>query len=263
MSNKNYLDNYYENYNEGERLSSRRGQVEFLTTMKYIDQYLDKRMKVLDIGAGTGRYSFAIAKNGYQVDAIELIQHNVNVLKSKINILENITVRQGNILNLSFLEDNSYDLTLVLGPMYHLYSKKDKLKALSEAIRVTKPNGIIFIAYCISDASIIDYGFIRGNIGTLIEKNMLDIETFSTHSEPWDIFELVRKEDIDELMTCVKTNRLHYVATDGFTRHMSETIENMDDKTFEIYLKYHFAICEKEDMVGITHHSLDVVRKCN
>lgn len=262
MSDNNYLENYYENYNEGERLSSRHGQVEFLTTMKYIDRYLKKGMNVLDIGAGTGRYSFVIAEKGNQVDAIELVQRNVDIFKAKINNIENITVRQGNALNLSFLEDSSYDITLVLGPMYHLYSRDDKLKALSEAIRVTKPNGTIFIAYCISDASIIDYGFKRGNIDDLIEKNMLDTENFNTHSDPRDIFELVRKEDIDEIMSCINTERLHYIATDGFTRHMTETIDNMDDNTFDIYLKYHFVICEKADMVGITHHSLDIVRKC-
>lgn len=51
------------------------------------------------------------------------------------------------------------------------------------------------------------------------------------------------------------------VATDLATNYMRDTIDSMDDKIFQIYLKYHFSICERSDMVGATHHSLDVVRK--
>ncbi len=257
----NFLKNYYENYSEDDRLSSRYGQVEFLTTMRYINRHLKDGMKILDIGAGTGRYSLAIAKNGFHVDAVELVRHNVDIFKSRIEKADGITVRQGNALDLSYIQDNAYDITLLLGPMYHLYTKEDKQKALSEAIRVTKPKGIIFVAYCIADASIIDFGFKKGNILDLVEKKMLDTEQFKAHSEPWDIFELVRKVDIDDLMSDMNTERLNYVATDGFTRHMRETVENMNDEIFNIYLKYHFATCENEDMVGITHHSLDIVRK--
>ena len=257
----NYLIEYYENYNEDERLKSRWGQIEFLTTMRYIDRYLNEGMTVLDIGAGTGVYSFAIAGKGFKVDAVELIQHNVDEIKKKAIDNENVTVRQGNALDLSFIKDDTYDMTLLMGPMYHLYSDTDKTKAISETVRVTKQNGIIFVSYCIADASIIDYGFKKGNILDLIEKKMLDTEHFITRSEPWDIFDLVRKSDIDELMSGFNTERLHYVATDGFSRHMKETIENMDEEVLDIFMKYHFAICENEDMVGITHHSLDIVRK--
>ncbi|HPQ48144.1 MAG TPA: class I SAM-dependent methyltransferase [Clostridia bacterium] len=257
----NYLIDYYENYNEDERLKSRWGRIEFLTTMRYIDRYLNDGMKVIDIGAGTGVYSLEIAGKGFKVDAVELIQHNVDEIKKKAIDNENVTVRQGNALDLSFIKDDAYDMTLLMGPMYHLYSDTDKTKAISEAVRVTKQNGIIFISYCITDASIIDYGFKKGNILDLIEKKMLDTEHFITRSEPWDIFELVRKSDIDELMSGFNTERLHYVATDGFSRHMKETIENMDEEVLDIFMKYHFAICENDDMVGITHHSLDIVRK--
>ncbi|MDX1358992.1 MAG: class I SAM-dependent methyltransferase [Clostridia bacterium] len=257
----NYLNDYYESYNEDERLRSRWGQVEFLTTMKYISQYLENGMRVLDIGAGTGRYSRAIAEKEFHVDAVELIEHNIKIFKDKNEDLKNISVKQGNALDLSFIDDNAYDMTLLMGPMYHLYTKEDKLKALSEAIRVTKPKGFILISYCVPDNSIIEYGFKEGNILTLIERNMLDTDTFKTFSAPRDLFEMARKKDIDELMSGFDTERLHYVATDGFSRLIKETLGTMDDEIFDIYLKYHFTICENEDMVGVTHHSLDVVRK--
>lgn len=261
MSDNQYLINYYNNYDEENRLKSRYGSVEFLTTMKYIHKYLHKGMKICEIGAGTGRYSHALSRQGYEVDAVELIEHNIEIFKQNTEASEKITIRQGNALDLSFFDDNTYDITLLLGPMYHLYNKDEQIMALSEALRITKRNGMLFVAYCISDASVISYGFIGGNMQKLIENKMLDLKTFSTFSNPWDIFELYRKEDIDSLNKQINVKRLHYIATDGFTNFMRDTMEIMDDETFDIYLKYHLSICERTDMTGMTHHSLDVLKK--
>ena len=82
----NYLEDYYNNYDEEGRLLSRHGQVEYLTTMKYIRESLIgiSDPSVLEIGAGTGRYSVTLAKQGYRVTAVELIPHNLELLKSKL-----------------------------------------------------------------------------------------------------------------------------------------------------------------------------------
>ena len=63
------------------------------------------------------------------------------MLRAKLDGTEPITALQGNALDLSLFPDGSFDLTMLLGPMYHLYTKEDKLRALSEAVRVTKPGG--------------------------------------------------------------------------------------------------------------------------
>lgn len=261
MEELKYLEDYYNSYDEEGRLLSKHGKVEFLTTMNYIDKYLKPGAKILEIGAGTGRYSLALAKKGYHVDAVELIQHNIEVFKSKITADMKVCVRQRNATDLSCFEEETYDVTLLLGPMYHLYTEKDKIKALSEALRVTKKGGILITAYCISDASIICYGFRGRNIDTLLNKGLVDTETFKAFSSPEEIFELYRKEDIFKLMDNFRVTRLHYVATDLITNFMRDTVDAMDDKTFELYLKYHFAICERSDMVGVTHHSIDIVQK--
>ena len=90
---------------------------------------------------------------------------------------------------------------------------------------------------------------------------MLDTTTFETFSNPWDIFELYRKEDIDELMSHFNVTRLHYVGTDMATHYMREVVDAMDDELYEMYLRYHFVICERADMIGASHHFLDVFRK--
>lgn len=258
-----YLIEFYNTYDEDSRLRSRHGSVEFLTTMHYVEQYLTPKARILEIGAGTGRYSHALARQGYPVDAVELVEHNIEVFQRNTQAGEPVTISQGNALDLSAIPDNCYDITLLLGPLYHLYTPEDKQQAIREALRVTKPGGILFAAYVISDGCLLDEGFRRGNIDVAeyIRTGLLDGETFAAKSEPKDLFELVRKEDIDALMSGFPVKRLHYVASDGCARLLREAIDAMDDETFRLYLKYHFVTCEREDLVGVTSHALDISRK--
>ena len=261
MNAKDYLTNYYQNYDEDGRLTSRHGMVEYLTTMRYIEKYLRPGMRIIEIGAGTGRYSRALAEKGYQVDAVELIEHNIEVFKQHITGNEPVRIFQGDATDLAAFETNTYDITLLLGPMYHLYEKDDQLKALSEAIRVTKKGGVIFAAYCNNDATIVQFCFQREMIKTERYKQLIDPVTFKASSTPEELFQLYRKEDIDELMSNFNVKRLHYLGTDMATKFIQDNVDRMDDEMFETYLRYHFSICEREDMVGATHHMLDVFRK--
>ncbi len=269
-----YLNEFYNSHEEQNRLGSKHGSVEFLTTMRYIDRYLKPGMRIIEIGAGPGRYSHALARRGFSVDAVELIECNIELFKADTEPGEDVRITQGNACDLSGFSDNTYDITLLLGPMYHICTgtlttpeaeraalQAQKKAALSEALRVTKPGGIVFVAYCIADASILNHGFKDGHIFELIEKHMVDTETFKAYSGAADLFELHRKEDIDALMSGFNVEHLHYVATDLYTNHMSDDIDAMDDRMFELYLKYHYTICERSDMVGLTNHSLDVFRK--
>ena len=255
------LTQFYGNYDEDNRLNTRYGMVEFLTTMRYIEKYLRPGMRILEIGAATGRYSHFLARQGYRVDAVELIDHNIEIFKRNTVPSENITITQGNAKDLQGFGDNTYDITLLLGPMYHLFTEEEKLQALSEAIRVTKKGGIVFSAYCMGDASVLMYGFGKGKIHEILEKCMIDPVTFKTFSQPWDLFELHRKEDIDALRSHFPVTQLHFLATDGYANHMRQTMSEMDEDTFRLFMQYHFATCERPDMIGYSNHTLDIFRK--
>ena len=79
-------------FNEDVRLSSSAGQVEFLTTVRYIEKYLRPGARILDVGAGTGVYSFYFAEQGYHVDALELADENVRVFREKLEQREKVTI---------------------------------------------------------------------------------------------------------------------------------------------------------------------------
>lgn len=255
------LTEYYGCYNEDGRLRSRHGSVEFLTTMRYIEKYLYPGMRVLEVGAGTGRYSHALAQMGYEVEAVELVQHNIDVFRANTKPEEKITVRQGDARDLSCFPGESFDMTLVLGPMYHLFTEEDQKYALLEALRVTKPGGILCVAYCGNDATMVQFCFGKGKLLEPRYQSLIDLNTFKAGFDPAELFALYRKEDVDALIADLPVERLHYVGTDMATNYMGQTIDTMADSLYKLYLKYHFSICERGDMVGTSHHILDVLRK--
>ena len=258
----NYLEEYYNHYDEEGRLLSRHGQVEYLTTMRYIQSCLEgiSDPSILEVGAGTGRYSVALAKQGLRVTAVELIKHNLDILRSKTDGTEPITAIQGNALDLSLFPDDSFDLTMLLGPMYHLYAKVDKLQALSEAVRVTKPGGHILVAYCMNEPTVIQYVFAQDHLREVTDRNMLSAD-WHCISKPEDLFEMVRPEEIAELDAAVPVGRIKLVAADGATNYMRQIIDAMDQETFDRWMDYHFTICERQDLIGASHHTLDILRK--
>ncbi len=255
------LSGYYGNYDEHARLASQHGSIEFLTTVRYVEKYLKNGMRILEIGAGTGRYSHYYARRGYEVDAVELMPHNIDEFSRHTQTGEKVRIFEGSAVDMPFIESGAYDIVLLLGPMYHLFTKEEQMAALSEAIRTAKTGGVIFAAYCGADAAIMQAGFLRRRVRQLIADKMLDPETFHTHSDPKDIFELYRRQDIDGLMTNFPVKRLHFIGTDMAGHYMRDAIDAMDRETFETYLKYHFSICERPDLVGASNHFLDVFRK--
>ncbi|MDE7158746.1 MAG: SAM-dependent methyltransferase, partial [Clostridiales bacterium] len=91
METYKYITELYNNYDEDSRLTSKHGQVEFLTTMRYIEKYIKAGDRVLEIGAATGRYSHTLARQGYKVDAVELVEHNIDVFRQNTLPHEDIT----------------------------------------------------------------------------------------------------------------------------------------------------------------------------
>ncbi|MBQ6687892.1 MAG: GNAT family N-acetyltransferase, partial [Bacteroidales bacterium] len=146
----------YQRYNEDTRLNkSRAARVEFLTTVRYIEKYLTPGAKILDAGAGAGEYSFYFARKGYEVSALELADANIAAFRAKMTDDDSIDLVQGNAMDLSRYESDSFDIVLLFGPLYHLHEEADKLRCIKEAKRVCKPNGKIFFAFISNDMVIL------------------------------------------------------------------------------------------------------------
>ncbi|MBQ4572432.1 MAG: class I SAM-dependent methyltransferase [Clostridia bacterium] len=259
ITTENSIIDFYNNYDEEGRLLRKSRMPEFLNTMKYIEKYLSLDAKIIEIGAGTGRYSLALAEMGYDVTAVELVPHNIEIMKKKVKSHYNIKIYEGNACDLSAFKSETYDIVLLLGPMYHLFNEEDKHKALSEAIRVAKTGGVIYASYCNNDTSIYKF-FYKKRILEYLDKGLIQ-EDYHTISSPEEIFELYRKSDIDNLMKSHNVTRLHFVGVDMLSYIFDDRLDLLTDREFEEYMKFLSNLCEREDCVGLSIHMLDVFKK--
>jgi ubiquinone/menaquinone biosynthesis C-methylase UbiE len=256
--NEEELIKYYNKFNEDKRLNTKHGMIEFKTSIKYILDYLQEdKLKVLDVGAGTGKYSLYLDNLGYDVTAVELVKHNLRVLESKNT---NVKCYQGNATSLTKFSDNSFDMVLLFGPMYHLIGMDEKIQALKEAKRVVKENGIIMISYCMNEYAVITHGFIDNNIREAINNKEID-KDFHIISKDKELYSFVRLEDINYLKDSVGLKREKIIAQDGPTEYIKKVINKMNDEELELFFKYHLATCERSELLGASRHILDILRK--
>lgn len=250
------LQKLYQVLNEDSRLShSPAAQVEFLTTVRYIERYLKAGDKILDVGAGAGAYSLYFARKGYAVSALELSDSNISAFRRKLSPEDRIDLQQGNAIDLSRYAEESFDVVLVLGPLYHLHQECDRQKCIAEAKRVCKKDGKLFFAFISNDILILtELGY---NPRYLMEGDY-NKETFRLEDFPF-VFTTV-----DRARTMLQDGGvtiLHEVAADGFSELLAERINAMDEESYQQYLRYHFYICEKPEFFGASNHLLFVGEK--
>ena len=261
------LDNIIEKFYkeiciEDERLTKdKMHKIEFITTTNYIEKYLKRGDRILEIGAGTGAYSLYYANKGYKVDAIELSKSNVEVFKSKITKDLDVNVIQGNAVDLSVYKDNTFDITLCLGPLYHLFKEEETTLAIKEAIRVTKPGGKIYLAFILFDLTMLTWGFKEKNVYENYGENKQISENFKPNNAEELIFNMRYFEDIKKLIESFNLKTINYVATDGIGRVIKDEINQMSEEEYNLYIKYHLSICEREDLIGYSGHILAILEK--
>lgn len=243
----------YDIFNEDTRLNrNQAARIEFLTTVRYIEKYLKAGDKILDIGAGAGEYSLYFAKNGYEVSALELADNNIRAFRKKITPDLNIDLVQGNALDLSRYEDNSFDIVLLFGPLYHLRSEKDRAQCIREAKRVCKKDGTLFFAYINNDMVILTELCYNKEY---LKENTYDHETFKVEDFPFVFFTV---DQCREMLTGNGIKLLHEVATDGVSEMIEDRINELDEQSYNQFLRYHFYTCEKPEMLGHSNHLLFV-----
>ena len=250
------VNQLYTIFDENARLNrSRAARIEFITTVKYIEKYLKPKGKILDIGAGAGEYSIYFAEKGHSVCAIELADNNIRAFRNKITPGMKIDLSQGNALDLSRYQSNSFDIVLLFGPLYHLHKREDRLKCIEEAKRVLKPDGVIFFSFIQNDMVILtemcyDKEYLKG--GTY------DHTTFKVEDFP---FVFSSAPEIRELLSLSGINIIHEIASDGASELLQDKINGLDDEAYAQYVKYHFHICEKKEMLGMSNHLLFIGKK--
>lgn len=262
INNRNEILNkfYNEICNEDTRLDPKHRQLEFLTTDRYVQKYLKPNCRILEVGAGTGRYSLYYASQGYKVNSIEYVQHNLDVLKSKITDNMNIVAEQGDAIDLSRFEDNIFDIVLVLGPLYHLYTEEEINKCINEAKRVCKNNGIMMFAYLPNDSIMISWALLKGHLKFGYDNKRFD-QNFKIISEPSEIMRAFYIDELEKIMNSNNIEKINNISTSGVAPHFRNIIDNLSEEEFEIWKNYHFSSCERKEVQGYSTHMLYIGKK--
>ena len=257
---KEIISSFYRQYDEdGRTIRSRHGQLEYRTTMSFIHRFTTGRSRILEIGAGTGRYSIALAKEGMDVTAVELVESNLEALRENSKGIENLHSFQGDATELSQFPDDSFDATLCFGPMYHLYETDEVNRAIDEAIRVTKPNGVILFAF-LSVYAILYANYFYGNWAEGQAENFTTDHRVRHFKE-----QLFTGYDVTEFEGLFHEKPVEWITTAGVDG-LVEPIEkrpdfSMTDEEFKAFAEWYLTVSEKRELLGATSHLLYICRK--
>ncbi len=252
------IEKYYNKFNEEHRLTTRHGIVEFSVSMHHIHKAIAGRqgLRILDVGAGTGRYSVQLCHEGHDVTAVELVKRNLEMLRAKH---EKIKTWQGNALDLSFLEENTFDISLCFGPMYHLHTQEERLAVLTQLKRVTKPGGIILAAYILNEYAVLRYCFGEGKLHEVLKNGGLN-EDFHCITHDEDLYSYIRLDDIHEIQQKSGLERMYLFSQEGAADYMRRELNAMDEDTFRRFVDYTICISERPELLGAGTHAVDVLK---
>lgn len=257
------LSEYYKNINdEDKRLTHERtSYIEFLTTAKYLDKVLMPNSKILDACAGTGVYAFYLAESekNLEITVGDVIEHNLNQIRERQKIKPVLKeIYCGSILNLPQFEDESFDAVLNLGSLYHMTDENDRIQAVKESLRVLKQGGIYCAAYLCRYANIAKYHELMKES----DKFWMFEKIFERgYSDDNSLFYTSSPEETIRLMASFGLEKIYNVATDGVKFMMKDTLNSLDDETYERWLDLHFKMCEVESLLGYSEHCLYIGRK--
>jgi ubiquinone/menaquinone biosynthesis C-methylase UbiE len=210
--NKEILD-YYASGIESVRLE--KDPLEKVRTQEIILRYLDETpLKVLDVGGGAGVYSFWLKEKGHEVHLIDPSPVNISLAEKHGRELNAVldSAATGVAQQLPF-HDASFDIVLLLGPLYHLTERQERVKALAEACRVLKPGGKLFAATISRFASMLD-GFSRNLV-----------------ADP--AFVSIMQQDLQNGQHRNPTDNFQYFTT-AFFHHPNEIKQEMNDAGFDV-----------------------------
>jgi len=264
---KDKIKVYYSHEVEANRLELEPFQLEGIRTKEIIDRYLQNdTMEILDIGGGAGYYSFWLQEKGHQVTLVDLSPTNISLAKkhSETSGIPLHKMEIGDATSLSFA-NNQFDLVLLLGPLYHLTDRKERITALAEAKRVLKPGGLLLSAVISRYASLCDgfqrdlvfddqfFNLLTDDLRTGIHLNETDNQEYFTTAYFHTANEIVEEIGVSGL----KFERL--IAIESFGWIVKNFSEKVKDSFYMDKLLEAIRIVEtNEDLVAMSPHIMAV-----
>jgi SAM-dependent methyltransferase len=249
----------YLNENQETRFTEPANEIESITTIEYVQRFVNENTKFLEIGCGCGFYSLYFAKIAQKVIGIDLMQHHIDIFNQRISEkkLHNNTIAIcGDALDLSCLEGNSFDVVCSFGPWYHL-NKQDRKKSLEQIIGLCKANGIIVIAYINPIPTFIRRSIYRQNFMNADSIDMM----IRKCKDPDNVFTFCTPSEIEKVVSEYGLEILHNIGADGNVGHLKDFYNGLSIDDRKVWMDFHFATCEEPSILGMSLHAFIICKK--
>ncbi|MFA5021616.1 MAG: class I SAM-dependent methyltransferase [Patescibacteria group bacterium] len=243
-------------------------ELEFHTTFYFLKKYLPKKGLILDAGGRPGRYTIELAKQGYNVILFDMTPANIDFAKKQIkkmhlqNKVKDLVV--GSITNLSKFDDNTFDAVICLGgPLSHVIDTKKRAKAISELIRVVKKKAPVFISV-MSRLSIMVTSLNRfpEEIEQPRFKKIRDTGTY-IGNYGFTACHFFLPEELKAAIAKKGVKILEMAGLEGLGANFTDKINTLskNKRRWKVWLKTHYKICTRPEVVGLSEHFLIVFKK--
>ncbi len=263
----NYVIESYEKYKEENRLTTNNSRkIEFITTIRVLTEILPVNGKVLDCAAGTGIYAFHLADKGYDVTALDITPRHIEIINEQLKTKDyNMITGINDATNLSQFEDESFDIVLCMGPIYHITDSNLRDQCIKECLRNKKKNGRLVVAYI---NKFFIFPFIATSDSKFLNREFADQlldHGIITHDDPncfWTDSYYTSPEEIEGCLALNGMQIIDHIAVDGLTPLFLRTqVDEMNDEEFTIWCNYHYSICREKSILGASNHGLIIGRK--
>lgn len=259
---QNIYEHYGSGVNEDDRaISSRSQSLEFYFTEKAIEKYITPDSCILEVGCATGYYAERFANKCKRYVGVDIYSPHIEIFNKKIvdQKLDNVSCQVGDAIHLKDFSDNSFDVVLCLGPMYHLPTQ-ERERAFSECVRVCKPEGIIAFAY-INKIGVYMGGCVHDNLREHYPNktaNELVLKQGVDDIRP-DTFFFTMPEEIESTATRYGLTKIKNLGTDYFVSMC--VVDKMDDEKFALYMELAEEMTRYESCTGMSNHALLICQK--
>jgi ubiquinone/menaquinone biosynthesis C-methylase UbiE len=262
---------YYAAGGEAGRLLSGAGQLELLRTREILLRYLPPApAEVLDVGGGAGIHALWLARQGYDVHLVDVVPLHVEQARRASAEQPDFPLASASVGDARTLDRpaSSADAVLLLGPLYHLTERSDRVAALREGRRVLRAGGVLFAVGITRFASLLD-GLISGYLQDpeferIVERDLAEGQHRNPENKP-SYFTTAYFHHPKELAAEVQEAGLHPEATLGI-EGPGWLLQNLsswwkDDRRREALLRAVRRVETEPSIVGASAHIMVVARK--